>query len=222
MSNFKIVAGLAAVLTVLAGCGSGSGFSGLDPDPDQTPAFPDPPAVGAQIDRQGRAAITTALIQPLGPLVMGADNSRKDDYSVAGRDEWDQFLEEIRTAIAIYDGLDANCGSQILAGAGVEEADLDTPARYNALAGALTDDRLYLNADSGACSQYFAVELAATGLVPAVAGDCGGRTPLYDTIDVSYTALSNDLSIPVTDGIAMDDNPNHSIDLFPFLAPVVE
>ncbi|MCC5887736.1 MAG: hypothetical protein JJT88_14975 [Gammaproteobacteria bacterium] len=220
MRNLKSFAGLAAIFVVLAGCGSGSGLS--TPQPAPPPAFPDPPAIGAQIDRQGRAAITTALIQPLGPQVMGADNSRKDDYSVAGRADWDQFFEEIRTAIAIYDGLDANCGSQILAGAGVDLEDFDTPARYNALAGALTDDRLYLRADSGACSQYFAVELAATGLIPALEGDCGGRTPLYDTIDVSYTALSNDLSIPVTDGIDRDDNPNHSIDLFPFLAPVVE
>ncbi|MCC5874373.1 MAG: hypothetical protein JJU22_18400 [Gammaproteobacteria bacterium] len=221
MSNVKVFVGLAALLAMLAGCGSGSGLGDIEPV-TPAPDFPTPPALGEQIDRQGRAAITTALIQPLGPLVDGADNSRKDEYSVAGRAEWDEFFEEIRSAIAIYDGLDANCGSQILAGAGVEPEDFDTPARYDALAGALTDDRLYLNADSGACSQYFAVELAATGLIPALEGDCGGRTPLYDTIDVSYTALSNDLSIPVTDGIAMDDNRNHSLDLFPFLAPVVE
>ncbi len=220
MRSFKCFAGIAALFGVLAGCGSSGDFSDNEPDP--APAFPDPPAVGPQIDRQGRAAITTALIQPLGPLVMGADNSRKDAYSSAGRADWGQFRDEIRSAIAIYDGLDGNCGSQILAGAGVEVEDIDTPARYNALAGALTDDRVYLRADSGACSQYFGVELAATGLLPALAGDCGGRTPLYDTINVSYTALSNDLSIPVSDGINRDDNPRHSIDLFPFLAPVAQ
>lgn len=219
MNAVRLIISAGVSLLVMAGCGSGSGINTVEPPPAM-PDFPAPPALGAQIDRQGRAAITTALIAPLGPLVPGTDQTRKDEYSEAGRADWDEFFDEIRSAIAIFDGLDANCGSQILAGAGVDEADFDTPARYNALAGALTDDRLYLRADSGACSQYFAVELAATGLIPALEGDCGGRTPLYDTVNVSYTALSNDLSIPVSDGIVQDDNPNHSIDLFPFLAPV--
>lgn len=210
---------LLCITILLAACGGGSGGG---PAPAPTPeAFPPPPALGAQIDRQGRAAITTALIAPLGPLVPGTDQSRKDAYSEAGPEQWQEFFGDIRGAIALYDGLDANCGSQILAGAGIAAEDFDTPARYDALATVLTDDRLYLQAQSGACSQYFAVELAAAGLIPALAGDCGGRTPLYDTIDVSYTALTNDLSIAVTDGIDLDDNPNHSIDLFPFLAPVV-
>lgn len=219
MKTALMLVTILTTLTLLPGCGGGSRSTAVEPAP-VLPTFPDPPALGAQIDRMGRSAITTALIAPIGPLVAGTDQTRKDEYSEASRAAWDEFFAEIRSAIAVYDGLDANCGNQILAGTGVDEADFDTPARYDALAGALTDDRLYLRADSGACSQYFAVELAATGLIPALSGDCGGRTPLYDTVDISYTALSNDLSITVGDGIARDDNPNHSIDLFPFFAPV--
>jgi hypothetical protein len=103
------------------------------------------------------------------------------------------------------------CGNQILADDSVTD-----PARYNTLTNALVDDRLYVNAASGSCAQYFGVELDATGLVSNQ--DCGGRTPLYDTIDVSYTALSNDLLIPVGDGVP-SDNRTHTIDQFPFLAP---
>ena len=54
--------------------------------------------------------------------------------------------------------------------------------------------------------------------MPAVADDCGGRTPLFDTIDTTFVAVSNDLSVAVSDGVAADDVA-HSTQEFPFLAP---
>ena len=174
--------------------------------------FTPPPAVPAispnQIDRMGRAAITSALISPIADdATRGAD---RDAYNAAGPADWGNFTGNLTAHLAVYDSLDAACGNQFLADASATDA-----SRYAALAGALTDDRLYVNSASGTCSQYFGVELDATATVPNT--DCGGRTPLYDVIDVTYTAVSNDLSVAVGDGVASDDTA-HSQTEFPFLA----
>ena len=203
---------LLAALLILAGCGGGG--SGTDVMAEMQEVEPDPPLpptlAAAQIDRMGRSAITSALIAPLADSA--TRGSARDSYNQAPPDQWPTFVDELRGSLAIYDSLDTQCGNQFLADAGVLDA-----ARYDALAGALADDRLYVNGASGSCEQYFAVELDATGVVTNA--DCGGRTPNYDTIDVSYTALSNDLSIPVGDGVASDDVA-HEDTLFPFLAEV--
>ena len=66
------------------------------------------------------------------------------------------------------------------------------------------------------------MEAAALGL-NAAAGDCGGRTPLEDTIDESYTLLTAGVSAylsnqkAVTDGIDANDKAGVSITDFPFL-----
>jgi len=169
---------------------------------------PPPPALGTQVDRMGRSAVSSGLVSPFADAAMrGAD---LDAYNAAVRADRGDFSEIIRASLAVFDGLDAVCGNQVLA-----DGSLDTPARYDTLAGALTDDRLYVNSASGSCGQYLAVELNATGLVPNA--DCGGRTPVQDTIDVTYTALSNDLTVPVTDGVDQDD-ALHFTSGFPFLA----
>ncbi|HSG87981.1 MAG TPA: hypothetical protein VLA56_02135 [Pseudomonadales bacterium] len=169
---------------------------------------PDPPALGTQIDRIGRAAILTALISPLDdPAPRGV---ARDAYNSATPATWTDFTTNLRTSLAVFDGLDTICGNQLLAdptGTG--------PERYDTLAGALIDDRLYLRADSGACNQYLGVELDATGL--STNTDCGGRTPRHDTVDISYIALSNDLTIVIGDGVPSDD-VIQSNSVFPFLA----
>jgi hypothetical protein len=168
-----------------------------------------PPTLGPQIDRAGRSAITTALVS-----TFDERNSRDDDRDIYNRtpqEGWAQFSTQIAASLAAYDGLDGSCGNQIL-------ADLTEtgPARYSALANVLADDRLYLSSRQGLCSQYLGAELQVTRLAPN--SDCGGRTPLYDTIDTSYTALTNDLSVVVTDGVAAD-NVASSTTVFPFLVP---
>lgn len=197
-----------AVSTLLFGCGGGGSSTVETPAvvvPDSDPA---PPVLGTQIDRMGRAAIATALVSPLADAdTRGSD---LDAYNAASQGDWVAFSDRIRASLAVYDGLDAMCGNQILADLGEFG-----PERYDAFTGALVDDRLYLNAASGACQQYLAVELDATGL--ASNRDCGGRTPLHDTVDVSYTALSNDLTVPVGDGVDADDRVA-SLNSFPFLA----
>ena len=192
------------VLTaLLSACGGG----GTDVRDVQTITFPATPALFArQIDREGRPAIATALISPLAdPGPRGVD---RDAYNAAPISGWSGFTNNIRANLAIYDGLDTQCGNQVLATPGN-----DTPARYDALARALADDRLYVNAASGACSQYLGVELNATGV--AANNDCGGRTPREDVIDVTYTALTNNLSVPVGDNVD-SDNVAQSDTVFPF------
>jgi len=164
-----------------------------------------------QIDRMGRSAITSALISPLSEST--SQGNDRDAYNMAPPAEWSSFASNISASLAIYDSLDAQCGNQVLADTSVTDS-----SRYAALTNALIDDRLYVNGSSGSCSQYLGVELAATGLVPAAAMDCGGRTPLFDTIDTTYVAVSNDLSIAVSDGVNAD-NVMHSQTQFPFLAP---
>lgn len=172
-------------------------------------AFPTPPALGAtQVDRNGRAAVATALISPLSAA--GPRGVDRDAYNRAPQSGWSAFRNNIRSNLAVYDGLDRACGNQVLANRSVT-----TAARYDTLAGALADDRLYVNAASGVCRQYLAVELAATGLVPN--SDCGGRTLTHDTIDVTVTALVNDLTVPVGDRVN-SDNVMQSDNVFPFLA----
>lgn len=197
-------------LLLLAGCG-GAGNDGDAPPLTDAERFnfpAPPPQFARQIDRNGRPAIATALVSPLAdPGPRGLD---RDAYNAAAQANWTRFKNNIRSSLAIYDGLDGQCGNQALAA-----ANNSTPTRYETLATALTDDRLYVNMASGACSQYLAVELNATGVVPNT--DCGGRTPREDVIDVTYTALSNNLAVAVGDGVD-SDNVAQSDTVFPFLA----
>ena len=197
-----------ALVALLTGCGGGGSDTPLVAQPpEQAPAPPPPMISSDQIDRMGRAAITSALISPLAEA--SARGAARDSYNQAAPESWINFADDLRSSLAVYDSLDGQCGNQFLADVGVVDG-----SRYDAFTGALIDDRLYINAASGSCGQYFAVELNATGVVTNA--DCGGRTPSYDTIDVSYTALSNDLSVPVGDGVEMDDAA-HEDTLFPFL-----
>lgn len=171
-----------------------------------------PPAIGAQIDRFGRPAINTALNK-----TFSTDMAMKD----AAKDTWNKdanaatwgatFGPEVAVNLAILDSLDTVCGNQPLAA-----PEPITPTRYAGLAGALADDRLWVNTAGTACGQYLAVEAdAALGVENA---DCGGRTLAYDVIDVSYSVLAaGDLTEAVTDGVeAIPDEVNGEI--FPYLA----
>ena len=206
--QYSTLSGLLLAGLLVSACGDGgNGVSSQLERIQRT--FPAPPALFAkQIDREGRPAIATALISPLkDPGPRGVD---RDAYNAAAPAAWTTFRDNIRGNLAIFEGLDTQCGNQVLSAAGN-----NTPARYNALAGALADDRLYVNAASGNCSQYLGVELNATGVVANM--DCGGRTPREDVIDVSYTALSNDLRLAVGDAVN-SDNVAQSDTVFPFLS----
>ena len=173
------------------------------------PMTPTPPKLGAQIDRFGRPAINTALNH-----TFDANKATKDAAKDAYNKETDATKwaalagAEFAKNLAILDGLDAVCGNQILAGA--------TPVanRYAGLAGALSDDRVYVNTAGVACTTYLAVEANATGLQANM--DCGGRKLDYDVIDASYSTLAKGAFGGVSDGIAADMDTKGAT--FPYLA----
>lgn len=225
MSRIKLCTALMTLTFLVSACGddtneptdAGANDAGpradAGPLPDAGPQLPPPPALGTRIDRMGRAAVSTALIAFLEPdeTTKGA---RKNAYNSADPAEWSSFEAELRTGLAIYDGLDTVCGNSLLA-----DPEANDASRYATLASVLADDRLYVNSNSGTCTQYFGVELAAVGAIAA--GDCGGRAPGsqrgYDVIDITYSAVAIGAASGVGDGIDMDDVPHSDRD-FPFLA----
>lgn len=166
---------------------------------------PAAPVLGALIDRMGRPGVNTAVTDPFSAAA--PSDMKKDEYNVTPAAEWAaKYSTSFAGNIAIYDGLDQNCGNQFAAGpAGA--------GRYNALAGVLADDRLYVNTAATMCSVYLGVEANATAIIPNM--DCGGRTPAYDVIDVTYSVLAIGGVSGVTDGITNDST---FATTFPFFA----
>lgn len=192
---------ISSFVVLVVACGEDGGATG-NGDSNNPPPIP---ALGAQMDRVGRAAVSTTLISPLASDP--EKGTAKDAYNTAAPNTWSGFAPAIAASLAVYDSLDTICGNQVLAG--------PNPAagRYDALAGALADDRLYVNMAASSCGQYLAVELDATGV--ATNGDCGGRTPEYDVVDVSYSAFAIGAVSGVGDGVDGDDRAISGT--FPFL-----
>jgi hypothetical protein len=197
-----IVAIMFCTTVGLAGCGS---------DDDNPP----PPSVGAvQIDRMGRAGVNTALTNPFYRESVASEDSQHklivDDFNAASDpSQWvARFSSLIASNLAILDSLDRVCGNQVLAGPA------PVPGRYKALADILADDQLYVNTASGTCNQYLAVEANAIGIVNT---DCGGRTPLENTIDITYAVVAVGALTGVTNGITSDADGTASLTAFPFL-----
>lgn len=200
---------LLSASALVASCSGGG-------DNDDTPQDPAPPNINlnAQIDRMGRAGVNTATTAPFFRESIEEEKALHDEVSDAYNaasdpSEWGTlFAGRIAGNIAILDSLDTVCGNQLLAGDDV------VAGRYAALAGVLADDQLYVNTASGACQQYLAVEGNAVGITNT---DCGGRTPLEDTIDVTYSVLAIGALSGVTDGITKDADGTASISAFPYL-----
>jgi hypothetical protein len=196
-----VVGALALALASAIGCDDGGSSS--------------PPALSdVQIDRMGRAGINTAATNPFFRESVASEaelhEEISDEYNAqADRSQWvADFAAEIASNLAILDSLDQVCGNQLLAGAAA------APGRYDALAAVLADDQLYVNTASGACQQYLAVEGNALGITNS---DCGGRTPLEDTIDVTYSVVAAGALAGVDDGVPVDADGTASLTVFPYL-----
>lgn len=170
-----------------------------------------PPTLGAQIDRIGRPAISTATVGTFMPNGAPRDNI-KDDYNANDDPStWvSMYQAGIADMIAIYDGADTMCGNQL----GYDATD-GVAAAYDFLAGVLADDRLVIDSTSGTCTEYLGYEAEVLGVVSE--GGCGGRTPNYDVVDRSYSVLINGSLGDLGDEVDADSD-THSITTFPFLA----
>ena len=216
--NTKLCIGLLAsslfAVAALAGCGSDTtGTGGGDSTSSTSSATTGggttpPPALGVQIDRFGRPAINTALNHAFDAVPATAGKA-KDTYNAdADAAKWAaSYTAEFAGNLAILDGLDTVCGNQTAAGT------MPVAGRYDALAGVLADDRVWLNTAAAACTTYLAVEADFLGMKNT---DCGGRKLDYDVIDASYSALATGGTSAVGDGVAADADTKGTA--FPYLA----
>src|SRR5258706_15813870 len=150
-SRAMLVAVAFATALSLASCGdNGSSTANRDPSPPTI-------RLDRQIDRMGRAGVNTATTAPFFRESVEAEQSMHDDVSDAYNSASDPakwvslFGQRIAGNIAILDSLDTVCGNQLLAGSTA------SAGRYDALAGVLADDQLYVNTSSSSCQQYLAV-----------------------------------------------------------------
>jgi len=215
------------------GCGDNDkGGGGGD---DGGGGFPNPPGLGAQIDRMGRPRINKVLNAPL-----EADETKKtaqkDAYNQAeNAAEWGAtevatgvtVVAEFSKALAIFDIVDKGDGTiPDPDGCGNGALYMTPPSQtsYAMLAGVLADDQLYVDTGKGDCTFYLSLEVEAAtgGAITHTA--CGGRTLTQDVIDVSYSLLGAGLNgFDATAGFAPRIKDNAAVhadvdnDTFPFL-----
>lgn len=241
---FSVV--LAVVIaTGSAGCSCGDQKGDNDANPrdgnPDAPDYPDAPALGPQIDRMGRPAISTALVATFfetaanKPAMKDAYNQAADPASWrttplrgTGTGEID-IGEEFARNLAIYDVLDkgfvmnGGCGNQALYNNSMGGGPMVTS--YNALASALADDQLYVDTSRTTCNNYLSVEIEFVSRGVFELTQCGGRTPTHDVIDVTYSILAAGTAgfeIPSFNprlGDGVNEHADVSDTVFPFLGP---
>lgn len=146
----------------------------------------------SQIDRMGRPAINTALIDPFGVT----NPALKDIYNTTeSRADWGIFIPEIQANLEFFDSLDGISGN--------------TPFPPAALAPALADDRLLVDSNFATCDNYLSVELTLLGVF---LNQCGGRSLAHDVIDDTFGVV---IGSPVSDNV--DDADNINLVSFPFV-----
>ena len=162
-----------------------------------------------RIDRMGRPLTGNALLATLEPEAVS--DALKEAYNHATPATSDAFIPEIEKTLGLYDAFDGDCGDAMIADRSAGAS------RYLNLAILLADDRLWIDSAGTRCSTLFAVELAALAGRRDLAGDCGGRTPNDDAVDVYRSLLVTGRLTGVDDGVDRDDHV-HSDTVFPFLA----
>lgn len=214
---------------------------------------PAPPALGVQMDRMGRPAVNTALYHAFDPAGGNAKDAYNADGSKGGWVS--NYAASFAGGLAVLDVLDTGltcadgtcscevtncaasvpttsdgCGDQVLynGAAGGSGSATANAASYTSLAGILADDELYLDTTKASCNlashqNYLAVEFNVVTGSPNTT--CGGRAPLNDVIDTSYTALAigingfklSDGSYTPFFGDGVGPHADVNNDTFPFL-----
>jgi hypothetical protein len=224
----------------LAGCGDNTGkpdaslhHDGGNPD---APNFPAPPTLGAQIDRVGRPAISTALVG-----TFSAEPTRsnlKDAYSRASDAAmWRTTMlqtnvtieRELEINLAAFDALDIGMSTTTVPGAGCGNALRYTLPQnnlsYQQAADLLADDQLYVDTSKPTCTVYLALEIEFASQGSFLHTTCGGRMLTHDAIDTTYSVLAaglngldklNDFAAKLHDGATVHGDVR---DTFPFLGP---
>lgn len=166
-----------------------------------------------QLDRMARPFVGNTLLGSAPFSTDEASGAERERFNGANPEIGAPFVARIEKSLALHDGLDGQCGNQLLAAEGA-----DPSTRYRQLARVFVDDRLWVNSASHVCTQFFAVELASLDGRKAASLDCGGRSPVYDTPNVWRSLLVDGATDSVTDGLDDDEHPP-SAEAFPFLAP---
>lgn len=222
-------------VAALAACGSNDNTNqdmGTTPDPVK------PAMATTQIERMGRPTINVAVTNPfdLDYTTVGGGATRDQTRDMHSKDgnvqgwkaKWSPILAK---TLALYDGVDTKCGNQLGAcgafGGCPSVGYVAKTTDYDTLAGVLADDQLYVNTAKTDCSFYLGVE-ANVLAIPGTDGFCGGRIPMADVVDITYTAAVTGVSgfpVPpatafmVTDGNVLKDNEGtDSLSAFPFLS----
>lgn len=164
-----------------------------------------------RFDRLGRPLSKNALLGLTDPN--GTGDRLKGSWNRLNPPASGRFVDDMEKSLAFYDGLDGVCGNQVLADKKTHSA-----RRYRRLAALLADDRLWVNAASHICTQFFAVELANLAGRKDLRDDCGGRTPLYDASNAWRSLLVQGTTTGIDDGLHRDEHEPSATE-FPFLAP---
>ena len=166
-----------------------------------------------QVDRMARPFVGNTLLGSAPFSTDDASGAERERYNGANPKTGAPYVPRIEKSLALHDGLDGQCGNQLLAG-----KTADPVTRYRQLARVFADDRLWVNSASRVCARFFAVELASLAGRKDAGLDCGGRSPVYDTPNVWRSLLVDGTTDSVSDGLHGDEHPP-SAELFPFLAP---
>ncbi len=240
---------LFAIVGIFAGCGGGGNPNhmepvdaapGTDADADAAPIPidaneeppPPPPTLGVQLDRAGRPGVATLLLGTLAAPAVQAEIHAAYE-AAADPATWRTLVlpngatveRELASNLAVFDGLDKN---RAVTGAGCGNA-----MRYIGLPGAMSyqfsarlfaDDQLLVDTQLSTCGIYFDLELfqgSSNTLFPTT---CGGRTPIHDVFDMTYSVLAaGTFGVEITGRIPRlgDDVGPHAdvTTTFPFLGP---
>lgn len=200
---------LATLLAIAGLAGCGDNRPGADDDIRHdggsldAPRFPEPPALGAQLDRAGRPATETLLIGAFAAPGAGK-TALKDAYNQASDPAtWNTtqlapgvtIETELKANLAVWDAFDTGTGfDDEGCGNALRYMLPDGPTSYQSAVDVFADDQLYVDTSRAACTVYFALELEKLGGPSLAHNTCGGRMPSRNAIDMTYSMLAAGLA----------------------------